>query len=256
MVISSPKSRNLAHQGNIYINGVNIQRVGNAEQEKYMKFLGILLDDKLTWKYHIDYVNNKIARALFAIKQAKHLIPKESMLSLYNALITPHLTYGILAWGNAYQSYLKQTVTLQKKAIRIINKSAYNSHTDPLYIENHILKFKDIYTYFVVLFMFDYEHGNLPKSFEKLFKMNSERSSNYGTRQLDQYHVPFVRQKYVEHLPLVSYPRICNEYRKYLSFDISRYQFKCKLKDLLLANYNCHVVCTNPRCCDCCEINN
>ena len=57
MVISSPKSRNLT-QGNTNINGVNIQRVGNAEQEKYMRFLGILLDDKLTWKYNIDYVNN------------------------------------------------------------------------------------------------------------------------------------------------------------------------------------------------------
>ena len=251
MLISSPKANIPTEQGSISIGGIKLQRVGNAEQEQYVKFLGILLDEKLTWKFHIDYVNNKICRALFAIKQAKHFIHKESLLSLYNALIYPHLSYGILAWGNAYQSHFKRTVTLQKQAIRTINKTAYNSHTDPLCIENSILKFRDIYIYFVVLFMYDYEHGHLPKSFENIFPLNNERLSNYETRQMAQYHVPFTKQKTVERMPLVSFPRLFNEYKKHISLETSRPLLKHNIKHLLLANYNSHPLCSNKNCPDC-----
>ena len=47
MLLSSPKAKIPIRQGNITIAGVKLQRVGNAEHEKYVKFLGILLDEKL-----------------------------------------------------------------------------------------------------------------------------------------------------------------------------------------------------------------
>ena len=48
-------------------------------------------------------------------------------------MIHPYITYGILAWGNARKSEVNRTYLLQKRAMRIINKSSYNSHTNPLF---------------------------------------------------------------------------------------------------------------------------
>ena len=64
-----------------------------------------------------------MSRALFSIKQVKHILPMESLRTLYFALIHPHLSYGIIAWGSADKSITRQTNLLQKRAIRIITNS-------------------------------------------------------------------------------------------------------------------------------------
>ena len=55
----------------------------------------------LTWQYHVSHVNSKVARSLFAIKQVKHFLPKNSVKTLYHSLIHSHFSYGLLVWGNA-----------------------------------------------------------------------------------------------------------------------------------------------------------
>ena len=67
------------------------------------------------------------------IKQIKHLFPHDILKTLYYALVHPHIEYGIIAWGGANSSILRHTVILQKRAMRYIHNSTYNSHTDPLF---------------------------------------------------------------------------------------------------------------------------
>ena len=138
------------------INGTQLIRIGDDCEETSAKFLGIYIDEHLTWQKHINHVNRKISRAMFAIKQTKHFLPRHILRNLYFTLIHSHLTYGIIAWGNAGQSIIHKTITLQKRAIRIINSAGYNSHTDPLFSKSNILKFADLYEYQCALFMFDY----------------------------------------------------------------------------------------------------
>jgi len=107
----------------------------------------VIFDESLTWKQHINYINNKISKSLFAIKQVKHILNIDSLKTLYFALIQPHINYGILAWGNDKQSFLKRTIVLQKRAIRTICKVQYNSHTEPLFRKLGILKIKDQFEY-------------------------------------------------------------------------------------------------------------
>ena len=76
-------------------------------------------------------------------KQVKHFLPYDSLKTLYYSLIESHLSYGILAWGNASESIKHRTIILQKCAIRAINKASYNSHTDPLFKSSKILKLND-----------------------------------------------------------------------------------------------------------------
>ena len=109
------------------INDTVLSQIGKDFEEHSTKFLGLNIDESLTWKYHLNCINNKIARALFQIKQAKNILPVNSLRTLYLTMVHPYLSYGILGWGNASSTALKRTTNLQKRAIRTINKSSYNS---------------------------------------------------------------------------------------------------------------------------------
>ena len=81
---------------------------------------------RLSWKYHLTNMKNKISRVLYGIKQVKKFLPKNCLKTLYLALIQSYISYGILIWGNANSSILQKTVSLQKRAIHIINNAGYN----------------------------------------------------------------------------------------------------------------------------------
>ena len=77
------------------------------KQVNTAKFLGIIIDDKLSWNAHIDYCKNKLSSGLYAINSAKHILSPKHLKSLYYTLIHPHLTYGLLLWGSTYKTLLK-----------------------------------------------------------------------------------------------------------------------------------------------------
>ena len=80
-----------------------------------IKFLGITVDNKLSWKPHIASTCNTISRNIGVINRLKSHIPSSSLLTLYSSLILPYLNYGILAWGNTHKFLLDRLLLLQKK---------------------------------------------------------------------------------------------------------------------------------------------
>ena len=99
------------------------------------------------------------------------------------AVINPFLSYGINVWGNASESFLRKTSKPQKRAVRIINKALYNSHTDSLFKKSEILKLGDLHEHQAALFVNDYIMGRLPHSFGDLFRFNCDIQEAYLTRQ-------------------------------------------------------------------------
>ena len=85
----------------ISVGGTHLEQIGSQFQEKTTKFLGVFLDETLSWKYHLIYMNNKISGALYGIKQVKKFLPKYSLKTLYLALIQPYISYGMLIWGES-----------------------------------------------------------------------------------------------------------------------------------------------------------
>jgi hypothetical protein len=252
-ILIRPKQSHCNLKGfNLAINGNSLQRVGDGCIETTTKFLGIYLDEFLTWKPHIKNIKNKISRALFAIKQVKHVLPYETLRTLYLALIHPHISYGIMAWGNANSSIVHPINILQKRAMRMIHNSAYNSHTDPMFKSSKIMKIGDIYEYQAALFMFDYTNHNLPISFDSVFKFRYEIQTNRLTRQSNQLHIPMCRTNFAGNLPLFALPKIWNKWSDHThSSNMSRNQFKNYLKVNIFNNYNDKVKCSNVYCKHC-----
>ena len=190
-------------------------------------------------------INKKVSRALFSIKQVKNILPLESLRTLYFALIHPHLLYGIIAWGSADKS-----IIYKKRAIRIITNSAYNSHTDPKFKKQGILKLNDLFEYQSILFMYDYMSGNLPRSFVGTFPLNQDLQQVHTTRQSDLY-IPRYSSKYAQKLPEYLLPKIWNKWARSVPQNSSRNIIKNTTKSKLLMSYPENVKCENVRCIEC-----
>lgn len=245
MIIQPAGPNQITPEHQLYIDGVKLTRVQSC------KFLGITLDESLTFKHHISCINQKISRHLFSIKQLKFSLPKDSLRTLYFALIHPHLTYGILAWGNSKASLLRKTETLQKRALRTINVKKYNSHTDPLFRSCGVLKIPDIAKMEILLFMHDYINNKLPKSFEGTFSHNSDHQNAYLTRQRDMFNIPRTKSRFVDKLPLFCFPNLWNKNESLFNTHTSRNNFKRIIKSAYIKEYKTSVTCTNPYCLEC-----
>ncbi len=234
-----------------------MDQIGSQFQEKTTKFLGVFVDDSLSWRYHLTHVNNKISRALYGIKQVKNFLPKDSLKTLYLALIQPYISYGILSWGNANISTMKKTISLQKRAIRIINNTGYNYHTEPLFKNSEIFRLTDLYmlyVYQVCLFMHDFVNKKLPHSFDSVFRLNSDVRDDHVTRQSGDMNVPRCNSALSRKLPLFNFPIVWNTWNRTLSTYTSRSVIKKILKSHILATYSASVKCNNQYCRQCSHV--
>ena len=71
-------------------------RLGELRKNKY---LGITVDDSLTWEDHIDYITLKIDRGIGIIRRVRQFIPEKDILLLYQTLIDPYFRYCSTVWG-------------------------------------------------------------------------------------------------------------------------------------------------------------
>ena len=60
-------------------------------------------------------------------------------MTIYNALIKPHFMYCIIAWGNTYKTNLTRLHLMQKKIIRVLTRSEFYAHTEPLFNKLHMM---------------------------------------------------------------------------------------------------------------------
>ena len=94
---------------------VNIEMIDNCTQipttlqcEDHVKYLGVLLDSNLSWKFQINNVALKISRTVGVVARLRHFVPRTTLLNIYQSLILPHLTYSLAAWGQAAKTHLQK----------------------------------------------------------------------------------------------------------------------------------------------------
>ena len=97
---------------NIVINGITIERVES------FNFLGLIIDEGLSWKKHTDVVRNKISKVVGILYRLNNIFPIYILQTLYNSLIASYINYGLLLWGA--ESY--RIELLQKKSYSLDNK--------------------------------------------------------------------------------------------------------------------------------------
>jgi hypothetical protein len=198
------------------------------------KSLGIYLDETLTFDKQTTSICSKIARSIFCIKRASNLLSLKALKSLYYAMIHPHLLYCINIVSCTSQTNINRILLLQKKAIRIISKEKYNSHTNPIFKKLGILPYNLLIKQANLNLMHSIEYKYAQNSLIEQFPKNLSRDTNHELRNANDFIVPFARTESFKKIPLFSLPKIWNEEIGDLRLQHNKITFQIALKDHLL----------------------
>ena len=119
----------------------------NIERCLSYKYLGVYVDEKLDWKTHVKYICEKVGRVSGMLARLRHCVAIHLLKEVYFALVSSHLSYCNIAWGDANKTTLKPLVKLQNKIIKIISFSPFGTNdTDYLFTNLKLLNLDQIHT--------------------------------------------------------------------------------------------------------------
>ena len=193
------------------------------------KFLGVIIDDKLTWKNHIDAISKTISRNIGMLTKLKHYVPEHILYSLYCTLVLPYINYGILIWGNTYKIYLSKIHRLQKWAMRTISSEHYRCHANPLFKKYNILNVYDTFKLDLGVFMYKHHEELLPKIFNDYFRKHNQNHS-YATRNAQNYSIYNAKKMFSDRSVRTSGPVLWNSLDRKSKQTKSVKEFKRMLK--------------------------
>ena len=204
-MIFTPRQKTLPITRQIIIENNVLEQVDNT------KFLGVYIDQHLTWKTDVNFIAAKISKSVGLLYKAKYYLPSTSLLTLYYALIYPYLTYCNLIWASTYVTNLQRIYLLQKRAVRAISEADYKASSKPLFANLKILDVFSIYSLQVSSFMYLYHNDALPIAFNQIrFFQTGNQIHQYSTSYSDFYRPHSCRTNIKKFSILFQGPRIWN----------------------------------------------
>jgi hypothetical protein len=143
----------------IIYHDINCNKMGNCDcivlqTESCVRYLGLYLDEGLTWKYHVDQLRNKMLYNIRKFYRIRKLCPPKVLHLIYHSIIHSRLQYGIECWGGTYISSLKPLITSQKCIIRLMTFKQQSEPSLPLFRQLEILPLRNLYVYKVLKIFF------------------------------------------------------------------------------------------------------
>ena len=160
------KSGSMIPEKRIKLNGVKLIACSDV------KYVGITLDEHLTFNPHRDILHSKLKRANNLLSISRHYVPRGILHQIYFGQFYSHLTYGCQIWGLNDNDNLK-ILTQQKKAVRKISFAHFEAHSDPLFKELNMLKLPDTIKLNNMLFVHNVLNNKAPKAFNNYFKFEN-----------------------------------------------------------------------------------
>ena len=79
----------------------NVLKIRNHKIKKVdnVRFLGVIIDEKLTWEHHIENLAKKLNPSMIMIKRITKFVPKSEYMKIYDSLFKSHLSYCISTSG-------------------------------------------------------------------------------------------------------------------------------------------------------------
>ena len=173
--------------------------ISNISRKSYVKYLGIYIDEHLTWYRQISHVNQKISKNIGILYKLRHYVNLKTLFSLYYALIYPYLIYGIMSWDNTYKGSLQKIVRKQNQCIRCIFFLSKNENLEPYFKISDILRLESVFQYKIAIFTKTLLTPNTmyPSAFNDIITPISE-IHNYNTRLSSKQNIfrPSIRTNY------------------------------------------------------------
>ena len=205
------------------------------EQKNHVKYLGITIDDRLTWKPHINNCQLKLNKCLFAIYKLRPYVTMSTLKLVYNSLAYPHLQYCLSIWGGAPPTTLLPLLRKQKSIIRAMLFEPNISPSSPLFLKLNLLKLDEIYSFKLGLIMHKQikVNNSLDLNFPLISSVHSHRTRlNDGTN----FYISTVNTNLGKTAFSYSGPKIWNSIPNEVRAS-SIFSFKFVYKNYLLNKY-------------------
>ena len=158
----------------------------------YVKYLGVLIDEHLSWNTHINSLCQQLSQSIGIISKIRHYVPLKSCISVYYAIFYSYLRYGCLTWQFAAKQLIQKIEIIHKKCIRVLNFSHPQDHTLPLFKRFELLKLKDIFQMNIIIFFYKYSKKQLPVSLLEMFSLFNF-THQHETRSRNLFRLPLTK---------------------------------------------------------------
>lgn len=191
-----------------------------------LKYLGLILDQNLRWKPHIEYVTKRLSGLFYKFYQLRDILTHNNLRMIYSALAEPFIRYGILVWGGLFQDSLRQLNVIQNTVLKILFKKEKMYSTELLYCNLRFMNVRQLYSYRCLMWMFECGRSD--------FSGPARR----GTRFSDYLSVPFFRKTHLQRYVFFQGPKLYNLLQPEIKEITNRSKYKAEVISFILSNYN------------------
>jgi len=197
-------NKNFTDEPCIIINDIVLKR------EPTVKFLGVLVDEQLTFKPHIEYVAKKVSVGIGFMYRGKHLMDKKQLKLLYNSLVLPHYNYCSLVWGINFVTHLTRLILLQKRAARVILGLGYTEPVSHRFRELNLSPLFDLINMRCMLLIYKIYVGLTPVQMKHLIEWRDVDQDLPVVRNRGPLNIPFSYTRYKQNTFRVYGPKLFN----------------------------------------------
>ena len=152
----------------------------DVEEKNTVKYLGTLIDNKLTWKPHIQHIKTKLSRAIGVLSKIRYFSTKNVLLNMYYSFVQSHISYNLLNWSCANTTAINPLRNCIKKVVRIIQFKNKYEHTLPIFKELNILPLDAQIKHKQAMFMWKLSNNLIPLPVSNLFnQINNNQNNKY-----------------------------------------------------------------------------
>ena len=112
-----------------------------VERVKSIKYLGLVMNENLSWATHIENVEKKLAPASGILWKLRHSLPQQTRRLIYDTLFQTHLNYMTPVWGFSPWTALTNAQVIQNRALRNVYDLPWRTPRNDMYqhhVENHL----------------------------------------------------------------------------------------------------------------------
>ena len=122
----------------ISLNNVQVERTTSQ------KHLGVILDEKLNFKQHVDSAISKVNKGISLIKKLRYTLPRKSLITIYKVFLRPLIDYGDIIYDQPNNnSFCEKLEVIQYKAALAITGAIQGTSRDRIYAELGLESLKD-----------------------------------------------------------------------------------------------------------------
>ena len=182
---------------NLLIEDIHIKR------EHVTKFLGVFIDENLSWKQHIDILSSKISKSIGFLYKSRDVLSKQCLNQLYFSFIHSYVNYANIAWASTSKSKLERLYRCQKHAARVIYHKDWYTHASTLLNDMKALNVFKLNIFNILCFMYKCKQNLNPPVFRNIFTHRTK--TKYALRNEYSIQKPLCRTNFSQHC--ISYRR-------------------------------------------------